>query len=238
VIDTCGFPKDGYYFYQSQWTEQPVLHLFPHWTWKGQEGKFLPVLCYTNCDTVELFLNGKSVGLKGYAFPRPGMEQRYGTYPARARVPRTTNDLHLAWDVPYEPGTLKAVGTKDGKVVVEREISTAGDATRIALAVDRETIRADRRDVAHVTVRILDTAGRLVPDADHEIAFEIPGAGRLIGIDSGDPASHESFQSNRRKAFHGLALAIVQSTAQAGNIRVSAAAAGLQGASVAIAARG
>lgn len=236
-IDTCGFPKDGYYFYQSQWTEKPMLHLFPHWTWKGQEGKFLPVMCYTNCDTVELFLNGRSVGLKGYAFPRPGMEQKYGNYPARARVPRTTNDLHLSWDVPYEPGTLKAVGMKDGKVVVEREVATAGDAARIALSVDRDAIRADRRDVAHVTVRILDAQGRFVPDADPEITIEVQGEGRLIAVDNGDPASHESFQSNRRKAFHGLALAVVQSTAKAGQIRISASAPGLQGAAVSIAAK-
>jgi beta-galactosidase len=238
VIDTCGFPKDGYYFYQSQWTEKPVVHLFPHWTWKGHEGEFLPVLCYTNCDTVELFLNGKSVGLKGYAFPRPGMEQRYGTYPARARVPRTTNDLHLAWDVPYQPGTLKAVGMKDGKVVIEREITTAGDASRLALAVDRDAIRADRRDVVHVTVRVLDAQGRVVPDADAEIAFEIQGEGRLIGVDSGDPSSHESFQSNRRKAFHGMALAMVQSTARAGQVRITASAAGLDGAAVTFATKG
>src|ERR1035441_2982367 len=105
VIDTCGFKKDGFYFYQSQWTDKPVLHLSPHWNWKGREGQFIPVTCYTNCDTVELFLNGKSVGAKGYAFPRYGMEDRYGNTGARARVPRTTADLHLEWDVPYEPGT-------------------------------------------------------------------------------------------------------------------------------------
>jgi beta-galactosidase len=238
VIDTCGFPKDGYYFYQSQWTEKPVLHLFPHWTWKGHEGEFLPVLCYTNCDTVELFLNGKSVGLKGYAFPRPGMEQRYGTHPARARAPCTTNDLHLAWDVPYQPGTLKAVGMKDGKVVVEREISTAGEATRIALAVDREAIRANRRDVAHVSVQILDRDGRLVPDADNEVALALEGEGRLIGFDSGDPASHEDFKANRRKAFHGLALAMVQSTARTGQVRVTATAPGLEGAAITFATKG
>jgi beta-galactosidase len=234
VIDTCGFLKDGYYFYQSQWTEQPVLHLFPHWNWKGQEGRFIPVLCYTNCDTVELFLNGKSVGVKGYAFPRPGMEQRYGTYPPRAMAVRTTNDLHLAWDVPYEPGTLKAVGTKAGKVVVEREIATTGSAARIGLSVDRDSIRAGRRDVAHVVIRVLDAQGRTVPEADHEIAFEVNGAGRLIGVDSGDPASHESFLANRRKAFHGLCLALVQAGPAAGRIQVSASATGLEPAAATI----
>ena len=127
-IDSCGFPKDGYYFYQSQWTEKPMLHLFPHWNWKGREGQFLTVLCYTNCDSVELFLNGKSVGVKGYAFPRYGMQGRYGQHAPAANGRRAHhNDLHLAWDVPYEPGTLKAVGMKGGKVAAEVEISTTGD---------------------------------------------------------------------------------------------------------------
>jgi beta-galactosidase len=132
VIDMCGFPKDGYYFYQSQWTDKPVLHLFPHWNWKGGEGQFIPVTCYTNCDTVELFVNGKSSGVKGYAFPPMGMEGRYGNYPARARVPRTTADLHLSWDVPYEPGALKAVGVKDGKTVATVEVFTTGEPAALA----------------------------------------------------------------------------------------------------------
>jgi beta-galactosidase len=96
ILDTCGFKKDGFYFYQSQWTDKTVLHVFPHWNWKGKEGQFIPVTCYTNCDTVELFLNGRSVEVKGYAFPRQGMELKYGNYPARARLPRTTADLHLS----------------------------------------------------------------------------------------------------------------------------------------------
>jgi beta-galactosidase len=127
---------------------------------------------------------------------------------------------------------------KDGKVVVEREIATAGDAARIALAIDREAIRADRRDVAHVTVRLLDAQGRFVPDADPELAFAVEGEGRLVGVDSGDPASHDDFKANRRKAFNGLALAMVQSTAKAGQIRVSVSAAGLEGAAVTITTKG
>ena len=238
VLDTCGFKKDGFYFYQSQWTEKPMLHLFPHWNWKGKEGQFIPVMCYTNCDTVELFLNGRSAGVKGYAFPRQGMELRYGNFPARARVPRTTADLHLAWDVPYEPGTLKAVGTKDGKVVATVEIGTTGEASAIGLAVDRDTIAADRRDVTHVTVQILDAEGRVVPVADNEVAFEIQGEGRIIGVDSGDPQSHEDFKGNRRKAFNGLCLAIVQSTGRPGHIRVNAASPGLKSSTVAIGALG
>src|ERR1017187_1205094 len=222
VIDTCGFKKDGFYFYQSQWTESSVLRLFPHWNWKGREGQFIPVTCYTNCDTVELFLNGKSAGAKGYAFPRYGMEDRYGNTGARARVPRTTNDLHLEWDVPYEPGTLKAVGTKDSKVVGTVEISTTGEPSAVRLTVDRAEIAADRRDVAHVAVEVLDSQGRVVPTADNEIAFVVEGEGRLIGLDNGDPQSHEDYKAARRKAFNGMCLAIVQSTAKSDRIRVTA----------------
>jgi beta-galactosidase len=227
VLDTCGFKKDGFYFYQSQWTEKPVLHLFPHWNWKGREGDFIPVMCYTNCDTVELFLNGKSLGVKGYEFPRLGMQTRYGNYPARARVLRTTNDLHLEWDVPYEPGTLKAVGMKDGKQAAESEISTTGESAAILLVTDRPHIQADRRDVAHITAQIVDDQARIVPDAANEIIFDVRGEARLIGVDNGDPQSHADFKANRRRAFHGLALAIVQSTASPGKIHITASSPGL-----------
>jgi beta-galactosidase len=236
VIDSCGFPKDGYYFYQSQWTEKPVLHLFPHWNWKGREGVFLPVTCYTNCDAVELFLNGRPVGVKGYTFPRYGMQGRYGQYaPAPAGAVRTTNDLHLSWDVPYEPGTLKAVGMKGGKAALEVEISTTGEAAAIGLSVDRGTIRADRRDVAHVTVKVLDAAGRFDPEADNEIAFTIEGQGRLIGVDNGNMTDMAvDFKSAARKAFHGMCLAMVQSTAGAGQIRLTATSPGLRPGTVTI----
>jgi len=235
VIDSCGFPKDGYCFYQSQWTEKPVLHVFPHWNWKGREGQFLPVACYTNCDRVELFLNGRSLGAKGYVFPRYGMEGHYGHYaPAPEGAVRTTDDLHLAWDVPFEPGTLKAVGMKGGKVAAEVEIATTGDPAAIALSVDRPAIRADRRDVAHLTVRVVDAQGRMHPDANNEITFEVQGEGKLIGVDNGDMSDMSDFKGKVRKAFHGMCLAIVQSTAQAGQIRVTATSPGLKPASVTV----
>ena len=239
VIDTCGFPKDGYYFYQSQWTEKPVLHLYPHWHWKGHEGTFLPVTCYTNCDSVELFLNGKSIGTKGYQFPRYGMQGRYGQYAAApAGAVRTTNDLHLTWDVPYEPGTLKAVGMKGGKAAVEVEIATTGEPAGITLSVDRDTIRADRRDVAHVTVKVVDAEGRVHPEADNEIAFQIEGAGRLIGLDSGNLADMSAdYKGKTRKVFHGMCLAIVQSLANPGEIRLTATSAGLKTAGIAVTTR-
>jgi len=207
-----------------------MVHVFPHWNWKGKEGEVIPVLCYTNCDTVELFVNGKSFGVQGYFFPRVHSDQHEG----RARVTRTTSDLHLRWIVPYEPGTLRAVGTKDGKVVAEVEVATAGEPAEIGLSVDRDAIAADRRDVAHVTVRILDAQGRVVPVADNEVAFGIEGEGKLIGLDNGNPVSHEDFKGKSRKAFNGQCLAIVQSTAKAGRIQVTATSRGLKSSSVVI----
>ena len=234
VIDTCGFRKDGFYFYQSQWTNKPVLHVFPHWSWKGKEGQIIPVTCYTNCDTVELYLNDKALGVKGFAFPRLGMEGKWSNYPARARVMRTTGDRHLAWDVPYEPGTLRAVGTKDGKIAATVEVSTASAPAAIALSADREVIAADRSGLVHLTAQVLDDQSRLVPIADNLVSFSVEGEGILIGVDNGDPASHEDFRSNNRKAFNGLCLAIVRSTGKVGRIQVTATSPTLKAASVTI----
>ncbi len=128
VLDLCGFKKDGYYFYQSQWTKKPMLHLFPHWNWEGREGQIIPVLCYTNCNEVELFLNGKSYGEKRIEFPRQGHSGAWNKY-ANPVVNPTTADLHLEWDIPYEPGTLKAVGKIDGKIVCTEELRTTGEPT-------------------------------------------------------------------------------------------------------------
>ena len=234
VIDTCGFKKDGFYFYQSQWTEKPMLHLAPHLNWKGREGRLIPVTCYTNCDTVELFLNGKSLGVKGYEFPRVGMEGTYGNFPARARVQKTTSDLHLSWDVPFEAGTLRAVATKDGKTASTLEVSTTGEPASISLSVDRANITADRRDVAHAVVEIRDSDGRMVPTANNEIIFEVAGEGKLIGVDNGDPYSYEDYKATHRLAFNGLCLAIVQATAKPGNIRITASSPGLSSDSLTI----
>ncbi len=234
VLDSCGFKKDGFYFYQSLWTDAPVLHVFPHWNWKGKEGQIIPVTCYTNCDTVELFLNAKSYGVKGYEFPRLGMELRYGNYPPRAKVLRTTADLHLSWDVPYEAGALKAVGIKDGKVVAVQEIFTAGEPDAIVLSADRESIIADGRDVVHLAAEIVDAQGRLVPTADNEILLDLRGEGRIIGIDNGDPRCHDAYASHRRKAFGGMCLAIVQATRKTGTMQIIASSASLKSSSATV----
>lgn len=227
VIDLCGFPKDGFYFFRSQWTDEPVLYLAPHWNWEGHEGRIIPVICYTNCDTVELFLNGRSYGVKSYAFPRPGMEGL--SWSPRFDRPRpTTADLHLAWDVPYEPGVLKAVGRQGDQVLCEYEVVTAGPAAGLQVGVDRAELTADALDVAHLAVQVVDAQGHPVPEADNLVRFAVQGPARLLGTDNGDPACHDSFLSPERRAFHGLCLAIVQATDQGGEIVVRAEADGLE----------
>ena len=231
VMDMCGFTKDGYFFYQSQWTTDPVLHIFPHWNWEGREQQVFPVIAYTNCDTVELFLNGRSFGVKSYQFPRQGNAERWNRY-SSPFVRSTTSDLHLSWDIPYEPGILKAVGRKDGKVVIIKEIKTTGKAASIRLSADRQKIDADGRDVFHITVEVTDKKGMVVPTADNRILLEVKGEGALIGVDNGNPLDHDSFKISERNAFNGLALAIIQSTRNTGKITISATSEGLTGGSL------
>jgi beta-galactosidase len=217
VIDLCGFPKDGYYFYQSQWTSKPMIHLAPHWNWKGKEGKVIQVMAYTNCDSVELFVNGRSFGIKALEFPRQGNSGAWNRYD-RPLINVTTSDLHLMWDVPFESGTIKAVGRKGGKIVVQEEIKTTGPPMAIRLSVDRNVI-TDQRDVAHVKIEIVDENGNVVPNANEPVKITVEGSGTLIGLDNGNPTDHTSMKSNERRTFNGLALAVIQSTRQ-GTIKV------------------
>jgi len=233
VLDLCGFPKDSYFFYQSQWTDGPMIHLFPHWNWSGREGQVIPVLCYSNCDAVELFINGKSFGEKRLEFPRPGNSGSWARY-ERPPVYGTTADLHLSWDVPYTPGVIKAVGRKNGKEVCNAEVRTTGEPAAIRLSVDREAIAANAQDVAHITVEVVDATGIVVPTADNLVQFTIKGEGRLIGVDNGNPADHDLFKADKRRAFNGLCLAIVQSTRKPGKIHFVARSDGLKEASVEI----
>jgi beta-galactosidase len=228
MLDTCGFPKDNYYFYQSQWTTNLMLHLFPHWNWKGKEGQVIPVICYTSCDTVELFLNGKSFGIKSLEFPRQGTAGGWNTYPNPQQPAGTTADLHLSWDVPYEPGTLKAVGYKYGKQVCVEEVHTTGDPAAVVITSDRNNLNADARDVAHLTVKIIDDQGNTVPGATNLVSFDLQGPASIIGVDNGNPISHEDYKVKQRLAYHGLCLAIIQSMHKTGHIRVTARADGLK----------
>jgi len=232
IIDNCGFPKDGYYFFQSHWKRkgEPMIHLFPHWNWEGREGQIIPVLCYSNCDAIELFVNGKSYGEKRIEFPRQGMTERWAHFD-KPRVNPTTADLHVSWDVPYEPGTLKAVGKRDGKVVVSEEIKTAGEPAKIRLTVDRSTITNSPEDVAHCKVEVLDEKRNIVPLADNMVDFKIAGDAKIIGVENGNMRDSDPVKANQRKAYNGLCLAIIQS-ATPGKIKVTATSKGLESASV------
>ncbi|MGA9450184.1 MAG: beta-galactosidase GalA [Verrucomicrobiia bacterium] len=212
IMDTCGFPKDVYYYYQSWWTDQPVLHLFPHWNWPGKEGQAIDVWCYSNCKQMELFLNGQSLGRKTMS--------QYS---------------HLEWNVKYEPGTLSARGYNDeGKVIAETKVETTGEPRAIVLEPDRTNITADGADISLVTVKIVDAQGRTVPVATNEVTFSVTGAGHLLGVGNGDPACHEPDKGNQRSAFNGLCLAIFQSSGTPGAIAIQADSPGLKSAAAAI----
>ena len=226
VIDLCGFPKDGYYFYQSQWTEKPMVHLFPHWNWAGYEGKVISVIVYSNCDTAELFLNGKSFGAKSYVFPQQGHSKSWNTY-SRPYIAPTTSDLHLSWDVPYEPGTLKVIGKKGGQIITE-EVRTTSEPSAIRLSTDRKNFKADAQDIVNIRVEIVDENGLVVPTANNVIEFKVEGEGVLIGTDNGNPQDKTQMKSKQRAAYNGLALAVVQSTEKSGNIHLTAVSEGLK----------
>jgi len=211
IVDLAGFPKDSYYMYQSEWTEKPVLHILPHWNW--EQGKSVEVWAYYNkADEVELYLNGKSLGKKS----------------------KQNDDLHVLWKVNYEPGTLKAISRKNGIDVLTTEVKTAGIPAKIELVADRSKIKADGKDLSFITVRILDAAGSVVPNADNLVDFKVEGSGFIAGVDNGFQASLEPFKANYRKAFHGLCLAILQSTEKAGMIKLTATSAGLASSSITI----
>jgi beta-galactosidase len=214
IIDLAGFPKDPFYFYQSEWTNTPVLHVFPHWNWKA--GETIDVVAYyNNADEVELFLNGRSQGTK----------RKQG------------DDMHVFWRLKFEPGVLKAVSRRGGRVVLTREVRTAAQASQMVLIPDRRTIKADGVDLSFVTVKIVDRNGTLVPLADNVVKFEVSGDGSIAGVDNGNQISHESFKGSQRKAFHGMALLIVKSKQKAGRIYLKVTAENLAPASVVINAR-
>lgn len=198
INDLCGFPKDRFYLYQSQWSNTPMVHIVPSsWNWAGFEGKNIPVHIFTNGDSVELFLNGKSLGVKHNP---ADVEDGPG------------KSLHLAWGVPYVSGELKAVASKDGKIVATDILHTAGAPAKIMLTPDRDKIAANGQDLSFIKVAVVDKDGSICPDADNEIKFSIDGAtATLAGLDNGDPINHEAFQGTQHKAFHGLALAVLKS---------------------------
>jgi beta-galactosidase len=222
-LDNCGFKKDGYYFFKSIWSDEPLVHIASHWNKPGEEGQIVEIICFTNCNEVELFVNGRSYGAKTFEFPRTGNTEDWITY-APDKVFTSTADLHLTWDVAYEPGEIKAVGRKDGKEYIHR-IVTAGEPVKVRLTTDRDRIKSHPSDVAHLTVEVLDAADNLVPYADNLISFEVEGA-KIIGVESGNIYDLSSTKSAQRKAFGGMCLAILQAPT-AGTFTVKASSPGL-----------
>jgi beta-galactosidase len=214
IVDLCGFPKDIFYYLKSWWGKQPVMHIMPHWNWKGSEGKSIKVTIYSNAEEVELVLNKKSLGKKT-------MEK----------------NGHLEWEVTYQPGTLVAKGFVNGKQTVSEHVETTGAPAKVALLADRSKLNADGEDVAVITVQLNDLKNRLVPTANKEIIFTLSGQGKIIGVGNGDPASHAPEQfvataSNptpqwKRDTFNGLAQIIVKTTKQAGEITLTASSEGV-----------
>jgi len=229
AVDACLFPKDVYYYFVSMWTGKPMLHVFPHWTWTGNEDKPVEIWCYTNCDSAELFLNNQSFGRRSRA-PEPAPWSATATFAGPPEKSETFPE-HLVWQVPYQAGTIKVNGFNKDKLVCSQEIHTAGPAEKIELSVmmdtylapgERPALIADGRDIICIRAAVLDRQGNLIPTAANLITFSINGPGKIIGVGNGDIASHEPAKSNQRKAYNGLCMVIVQSTAEAGDISIRA----------------
>ena len=205
VIDLAGFPKDHYFLYQSLWSDDPMVHVIPHWTHPGKEGVEIPVVVYTNLGHAELFLNGKSLGKK-----------------------KMTEDLQIVWQVPYQPGELKVIaGSKSGENVV-KTIQTAGEAAAIQLKPDKTWFRANKQDVIRVEINVIDDEGIVLPEADHLVKFDIEGPAKNIGVENGDILDFDPVKADQRRAFKGKCLLLLQSTDQEGEITVNASSEGLK----------
>lgn len=214
IMDMCGFPKNIYYYYQSWWTDNDVLHISPHWNWKGKEGQPINVWVNTNADNVELFLNGKSQGKK--------------------EMPRNS---HLEWNVPFEAGTLEAVATKNGRKITTKT-ETTDNAIELVVTPYKTTMFADGKDATVINVSVLDKQGREVPDARNLVTFSLKGDAKITGVGNGDPSSHEPDKCAdgawRRKLFNGHCQLILQSGYSRDNIKLEAKSEGLYTASTEI----
>ncbi|MEU5640757.1 glycoside hydrolase family 2 TIM barrel-domain containing protein [Streptomyces milbemycinicus] len=253
AVDTAGFPKDMYHLFKSQWTSEPMVHLVPmNWT-DHRPGDDVEVWAYANVDTVELFLNGVSLGVRKFDTKKTTDGRSYletteptgddktvtsGPYPGSYTSPNgSAGKLHLTWKVPFAPGELKAVARRAGRVVATDVLRTAGRPQAIRLTPDRRTVDADGRSLCFVTAEVVDAHGVVVPGADHPISFKVTG-GSLAGVDSGRQESAERYQASSRAAFHGKALAIVRSGTKAGPLTVTARSAGLRTATATVRATG
>ncbi len=228
IVDLAGIPKDRYYLYRSHWNpEEETLHILPHWTWPGREGETTPVFVYTNYPSAELFINGVSQGRRTKDLSI-GIDSTY-TDAARASFERQKRYRLMWMDTKYEPGTVKVVAyDSDGNPVAEKEIRTAGKAHHIVLTPDRESYKADGKDLAFVRVSVVDKDGNIVPDAENDIRFKVKGAGSYHASANGNSASLESFQAPHMKAFHGEMTTIVRTDTRPGTITLEASAPGLK----------
>ena len=231
-----------YHLFRSQWTSEPMVHLLPM-TWNHEQGDTVEVWAYANVDTVELYLNGRSLGVRRFDTKKTADGRTYletteatgddktftdGPYPGSYTSPNgSAGKLHLTWKVPFAPGELKAVARQGGKVVATDVLRTAGAPHAIRLTADRTSLAADGRSLVFVTAEVVDRRGVVVPDAEHLLSFEVAG-GSLAGLDNGRQESAERYQASTRTAFHGKALAIVRSGTKAGQVKVTARAEGLR----------
>lgn len=228
IIDLAGIPKDRYYLYRSHWNRaEKTLHILPHWTWPGREGEVTPVFVYTNYPSAELFINGKSQGKRTKDLSI-GIDSSY-TEAAQKNFERQKRYRLMWMDTKYEPGTLKVVAyDKDGNIVAEDEVHTAGKPYRIELSADRKSLAADGKDLSFINVRVVDKNGNLCPDATNQIRFNVRGAGTYRAAANGNSASLESFQAPAMKLFSGQLTAIVQTGEQPGTIYFEASSPGVK----------
>mgnify|MGYP001773871006 FL=1 len=241
IVDTAGFPKDTYYFYQSQWNDEVnTLHVLPAWNedvvYKDRNGN-VPVVVYSDAQSVELFFtdaegNRESLGKKTFTDKTTGAGYTYQIYEGEGASNTQHENMYLTWNVPYEDGTIEAVAYDENGTVISdtqgrNSVTTTGEETQLAVSADREEITADGKDLTYITVDVTDAEGNIVPDAENRVKFTVEGEGTLVGVDNGNAPDHESYLNDNRKAFSGKVLAIVQATDKAGTIKVTATADGL-----------
>ncbi|GHV29433.1 beta-galactosidase [Bacteroidia bacterium] len=234
IIDLAGIPKDRYYLYRSHWNPtEETLHILPHWTWPGREGEVTPVFVYTNHPSAELFINGKSQGR--LAKDTTMTADRTNNDDAAKQLLRQRRYRLMWMDAKYEPGVIKVVAyNKKGQAVAEKEVRTAGKPHHLELSADRSSLEANGKDLAFITVKVVDKNGNLCPEASNSIRFKVNGAGSFRAAGNGDATNLEQFHLPKMSAFKGQLVAIVQSSEQEGQIHFEAEASGLRKATATI----
>ena len=239
IIDTAGFPKDSYYFYQSQWNDKVnTLHVLPTWNKDSialEDGK-AEVVVYSDAAKVELKLNGQSLGTKEFETQTTGAGYTYQTVKGESKNHKS---LYMTWKVPYQEGTLEAIaydknGNKIEKTQGRSVVKTTGKKANLSAKVDRDKIAADGKDLAYVEVDVTDADGNIIPNAEDRVTFKVEGNGELVGVDNGNSMDHDSYKGDNKRAFSGKVLAIVRATKEAGSFTVTASADGLKSSKVTV----